>query len=258
MADGLYRRIFRVYYRTWPGQPRRVFPRLAPPPQAKAERGQPGPWHDWRYHPGTFLYDMTGMATNLLCTCLFRWRVEGQENVPATGPVIIAPNHLSNLDPPLIGTVLPRRAYFMGKEELFEAPIPRWFNPRIMAYPVKRGVPDRKAIRWTLRLLEMGEMVVVFPEGTRSRTGELQEPESGISYLILKSKAPVVPIAISGTNRLIVSCKPFPRFGRIQVRIGKPLTFEEFYDNRSREVQTLIARRIMEEIRTLQQTEPRP
>lgn len=249
------KRIFRVYSRTWPGQPRREFARV--PVRERDGRG-PLPSHDWRYHPGTFFYDIVGLSTNLVSTCLFRWQVEGQENVPDTGPVIIAPNHISNFDPPVVGTALPRRAYCMGKEELFRSCISRWVVPRVRAFPVKRGTPDRKAIKWTLQLLAMGEMVVVFPEGTRSRTGELQEPEIGISYFILKSKAPVVPIAVSGTNRLIVSGKPLPRFGRIQVRIGKPLTFEEFYDNRSREVQTQIAHRIMEEIRALQRMMPPP
>jgi len=166
-----------------------------------------------------------------LSRCFFflcGWKVEGIENVPATGPLIIAANHVSNWDPVAVGAALTRTVYFMAKEEMFENQILAKFFSAIHAFPVKRGTPDRKAIRKALELLSKGQVVGMFPEGTRSKTGELRKPQPGVAMIALKAKAQVVPVACIGTRGL-VPCgwrRPFV------IRIGKPVEYREYYDSK--------------------------
>ena len=162
-----------------------------------------------------------------LFTVFFRvagsWEVRGGENVPKRGAVLIAPNHLSFLDPPLVGCALRRPGWFMAKAELFEIPGLRWLIRGMHAYPVKRGVPDRAALKRTLRHLKEGEIVCVFPEGRRSVNGELGPVEIGIGMLAVKSGAPVVPVGIRGTDRMLPRDSKRVHRARIRVRFGPPL-----------------------------------
>ena len=155
-----------------------------------------------------------------------RWEVVGRDNLPARGGVILAPNHISYLDPPAAGSAVRRPVYFMAKRGLFSLPLLRTLLPRVHAFPVSRGTPDRKALRTAQELLKAGEVLVIFPEGTRSRDGKLLPPELGIALLALRAKVPVVPMALIGTNRVM----PFDSFlirpAKIKVRVGKPLYFE--------------------------------
>lgn len=208
---------------------------------------------DRRFHySGTWLYYIGRFFLRIVGRLLFHLEVVGEENVPRSGPVIIAPNHISYLDPPLVGSALRRPTYFMAKEELFRNRAFGWLISRTHAFPVKRGVADRAALLWTLGLLKRGEMVLMFPEGTRSKTGELQRGEPGIARIILKSGAPVVPVAVQGTNHPILSWWPLPKFNRLRVSFGRALRFDEFAARRPREAAQTIADRIIEEIRLLQ------
>ena len=117
--------------------------------------------------------------------------------------MLITPNHLSFLDPPLVGCALRRPGWFMAKAELFKIPGLRWLIRGMHAYPVKRGVPDRASVKRTLQYLKEGEIVCVFPEGTRSATGALGPVEMGIGMLAVKSGAPIVPVGIRGTDRML-------------------------------------------------------
>lgn len=166
----------------------------------------------------------------LLFRFLFRWRITGLENIPAGG-AIIAPNHQSMWDIPLVGLALcKRRNHFMAKSELFRNPIFGWIIRTLLAFPVKRGAPDRAAIRRAVELLKQGELVTIFPEGTRSKTGKLKEAEAGLSLIAAKADVPVVPVGIDGTRRIFSKTCWFPRvkiaFGRpvhiIQNESGKP------------------------------------
>ncbi len=192
--------------------------------------------------------------------CLFRavfrilclWVVEGQENVPAKGGVILAPNHTSYLDPPLVGSAVSRPVYFMAKRELFSVPILGWLIRRTHAFPVSRGAADRQALKKAQELLQKGEVLVVFPEGTRSPNGCLQEAEIGLALIAARAGAPVVPIAIVGSNRALPRSSPFFRPAKIKVRIGPPI-FPESGPNLhiSREALQPFSDKIMEAIRDL-------
>ena len=152
----------------------------------------------------------------LLFSLAYRWEVRGREHVPAEGPLLVVANHFSWLDPPLVGTVLPRKVHFMAKQELFRNPLVARILRRLGAFPVRRGQPDRWALRHALQLLQEGRVVAMFPEGTRSR-GPLGPFEPGAALVALKSGAPVLPVAIAGPYRL---------GGRVRVRIGPPLRWE--------------------------------
>jgi len=145
--------------------------------------------------------------------------VTGREYIPKTGGLIVAANHFSLLDPPVLGAALPRKVRFMAKEELFRNAAFGYIITRLGAFPVRRGAPDRTAIRTALNLLEKGELLGMFPEGTRSKTGRLGEAEPGLALLAHRSGVPVVPAAIKGTNELFGS-KFLPQ---VIVRFGKPL-----------------------------------
>lgn len=144
---------------------------------------------------------------------VFRWEPAGQDNIPSSGPVIICSNHISWWDPVAIGCACPRNVRFMAKEELFRDKVFGSYLRALGAFPVRRGKPDRVALRTALGILSEGGVLGMFPEGTRSRTGELGKPEPGAAVIAIKSGAPVVPAAIVGVYRA---------GGRVKVRFGKP------------------------------------
>ena len=168
-------------------------------------------------------YSMLRALVGLLLRLLFRMRVSGVENIPTAGGVIIAPNHISNFDPPVIGCALPddRRVRFMAKEELFRHPVVRWVVTELGAFPVRRGAADRAAIRTALAELAAGGTVGIFPEGTRSKTGRLGQAEAGLGLIAVKAGVPVVPTVVIGTNKVMKDGRLFPTF---KVRFAPPVT----------------------------------
>jgi 1-acyl-sn-glycerol-3-phosphate acyltransferase len=150
--------------------------------------------------------------------------VWGVENVPRTGGAVIAPNHASYLDPPLVAACLPRSTYFMAKQELFEVPLLGWLIYHLGAFPVQRGTADRLAIRYAVELLKAGELLIVFPEGTRSADGRIGEGELGPALMAGRAGVPIVPTAILGTERALPRGAKCLRRARIYVAFGEPLT----------------------------------
>lgn len=157
------------------------------------------------------LYNLLDSILGLLFRIVFRLRVVGLENIPVSGGAIIASNHISNFDPPLLGVAANRPLHFMAKKELFANPVFAWVITKLNAFPVQRGTADRVAIRKALSVLEQGQVLGIFPEGTRSKTGALGSPEPGVALIAAKSGAPIVPAAIIGTNQVGKSLLP-PRF----------------------------------------------
>jgi glycerol-3-phosphate dehydrogenase (NAD(P)+) len=157
----------------------------------------------------------------------FRLRRLGREHVP-DGGVVLAANHRSFLDPFAIGCCLPRPIYFVAKQELFRNPLLGWFLNAMGAFPIRRGESDEESMDTARELLERGEAVVIFPEGTRIRAGSLGKPKRGVGRLALESGAPVVPIAITGSERARRGWRIKPV--KVHVRFGAPLTFPRVED----------------------------
>ncbi len=128
----------------------------------------------------------------------FRVDVIGMDNIPRSGPLILIANHRSGFDPPMVGAIMHRPVHFMTKAELWQYPVLPFLFKHVQAYPVRRGRPDRQAIRHSLEILRNGEIIVLFPEGHRTETGDLQEARSGVVFLAQKSGCQLVPIGISG------------------------------------------------------------
>lgn len=143
-------------------------------------------------------------------------------NLPGEGAIIIASNHVSNWDPLLVAVSLNRPVHFMGKAELFNNRILGTLLRNVYVFPVHRGTADRKAIRQALDILNDGEVLGIFPEGTRNRSGEDRKVQAGVAMIALKSGAPVVPVACVGTKRKI----PFGWTQTLELRIGEPVYFE--------------------------------
>ena len=198
------------------------------------------------------LYYFGRALSRLIFNILCRLEVEGLENIPESGGVILAPNHISHLDPPLVAAAVRRPVYFMAKRELFSVPVLGWIIRRTHAFPVSRGGADRKAIRQAQELLQRGNVLVMFPEGTRSPDGRLQAGELGPAMIAARARVPVVPMAITGANRALPRGSVFFRPAKIRVKIGNPI----FCDSAtsapiSRETLQPFADKIMEGIRSM-------
>jgi 1-acyl-sn-glycerol-3-phosphate acyltransferase len=151
---------------------------------------------------------------------LFRLRGEGAEHVPSAGPVLIASNHASVLDPALVGVATARELTFLAKAELFDIPLFGGFIRRLNAHPVRREGSDAAALRTALRLLEEGRALLVFPEGTRSEDGQLGPGKPGVGMLAVLSGAPVVPAYIDGSGRAWPRGQRLPHRSHITVYFG--------------------------------------
>jgi 1-acyl-sn-glycerol-3-phosphate acyltransferase len=147
----------------------------------------------------------------------------GREHLPKEGPLLLAANHRSFLDPFLIGTLVRRPVYYMAKRELFEKPWQAWILNALGAFPVDRGAGDGDAMATARMILARGDCVVIFPEGTRIRRGPLRDPRRGIGRLALETGAPVAPVAVLGSEHVRKGWRIRPR--KVRLRVGRPLTF---------------------------------
>ncbi|MBI5103542.1 MAG: 1-acylglycerol-3-phosphate O-acyltransferase [Solirubrobacterales bacterium] len=153
----------------------------------------------------------------------FRMSRIGREHVPQEGPVILAANHRSFLDPFVIATLARRPIYFVAKKELFKHPVVAWLLTCLGAFPIDRGNGDEDAMATAREILERGDGVLIFPEGTRIRPGGLAEPRRGVGRLALETGAPVVPVAVIGTEAVRRGWRFRPH--KVRIRAGAPLTF---------------------------------
>ncbi|PPA71277.1 lysophospholipid acyltransferase family protein [Jeotgalibacillus proteolyticus] len=170
------------------------------------------------------LYSFGKKLVTVVLTPIYRFKVVGRENFPKEGGVLLCANHISLLDPPVVGLTARRPVSFMAKEELFRMPVLKKILPKVRAFPVKRGMSDREALRNGLKILKENNVIGLFPEGTRSKDGELKKGLAGAGFFALRSEAAVVPCAVIG---------PYKRFKRLKVVYGKPIPMEELRAKRA-------------------------
>lgn len=169
------------------------------------------------------IYQFGKLICTMLLVPLFRIHVTGRENIPSEGPVIVCSNHISNFDPPVVGLTNKRPVSFMAKDELFNKRFTGWLMRKIRAFPVRRGLSDRRALRTGLNLLEDNQVLGLFPEGTRSKDLKLGKGLAGAGFFALRSKATVIPCAIIG---------PYRPFRRLHVIYGEPIQFDELREKK--------------------------
>jgi 1-acyl-sn-glycerol-3-phosphate acyltransferase len=184
-------------------------------------------------------YRICRVLSRIIFFLLYRLKAIGVEHVPSSGPVVLCSNHLSNIDPVLLATPLNRKVRYMAKAELFSVVGLRWLIVKFGAFPVKRGGVSKESIRTALNILENGEVLGIFPAGTRSNTVGMGK--KGAASLALKTNATVIPVAIVGN---------YVPFRRMTVAYGRPLDLSEFSAATSEDLE-LATERIMQAISQL-------
>ncbi|BDG60437.1 lysophospholipid acyltransferase family protein [Caldinitratiruptor microaerophilus] len=192
------------------------------------------------------VYWLGWVVFSLYYRLFYRWRLDGAENVPAAGGIILYANHASWHDIPILAISVRRPVRFLAKEELFHNRFVGAVLRLVGGIPIKRGLPDRHAIRQALQALERGEILGIFPEGTRVRDRRLGKAEPGLAYLLWKSGAPAVPVGISS---------PYRWFGPVTVRIGKPVHPDGWGDRPGQAELAALSDRLMQEVDRLLVTE---
>lgn len=171
-----------------------------------------------------FFYWTGWLTVRLIMAIYARVEVVGVENVPRRGGLIIVSNHLNNADPGLVGAFLRRRVTFMAKDEMFQWPVFGGYIRLIGAFPVRRFEADLKALRRAVQVVRNGQALVMFPEGTRSTTGAMSRGHPGTAMVALRAGAPILPVAITGTEVVRLPGAFFRPFRRTKIRVvvGQP------------------------------------
>ena len=171
---------------------------------------------------------------------VFRVKCVGQENIQNKGAYIICANHTSNWDAPILVSNLKRKVYVMAKAELFKNKFIKWFGRKCCVFPVKRGMRDIESIKYSLNLLKDGEILVIFPEGTRNGMEKNGKAQNGVAYMAIRTGVPVIPVGIQG------EMKPFKK---VKLNIGEPLDFSQYKTNKpEKEILDKVSKEIMDNI----------
>lgn len=199
------------------------------------------------------LYPVLFTVFRLLARLLGRLRTSGEESFPRTGPVIVCPNHVSDADPPVVFISLPRRAWFIGKSELFAIPFFGWLFAHFHVIPIKRDSADRAALRRAEAILKSGQPLVIFPEGRCSESGRLQRIQPGAALLSIRTGAPIVPVGLRHTNEMLPYRAHTPRFSRHRVTLefGPPIQPEDFLGSGHSAAITAISEHLGQELARL-------
>lgn len=205
-------------------------------------------FHESARKGSTYMYSVARVVLTPLTLLFYRVKAVGKENVPKQGALVLAPNHFSQLDHFFAGVWLKRKVRFMAKSQLFGPPVLTFIFKHGGVFPVRRGHRDEEAFKTAYELIDQGEMLLVYAEGGRSRSGELGEPKPGIGRIALESGAPIVPVAIYGSAEARRWKKL--RFPRITVQFGAPLTFPVEADP-SRERQLEVAHDVFAEVKRM-------
>ena len=199
-----------------------------------------------------FYYWLGYHGSRLLARLLFRFRILHRERVIQTGPVILAMNHQSFLDPPLAGNACDRAIYFLAKRSLMNAPVLGWVLPKLNVIPVDLEGKDRSALKALIRILRSGECALVFPEGTRTPDGNLQPAEPGVGLVIAKTGAPVVPMRIFGAFDAWPIGGQLRLWRKITIVVGEPLYFSPVdLELRDKDRYRRLSQRVMDAIAQL-------
>ncbi|HEY8482608.1 MAG TPA: lysophospholipid acyltransferase family protein [Spirillospora sp.] len=201
-------------------------------------------------------YGVFSRAALVVLRLVFRPKVEGRENIPAQGPFILAANHLSYTDSFVLSPVIGRRVVYLARAGFFEMPglwgrVVRWFLLTLGNVPIKRGATRAalRALEQIAMVLEQGGGVAIFPEGSRSHDGRIYRGRTGVAWLAMASGAPVVPVALVDTDRVLPVGGKFPRLNvRPTVRIGEPMDFSRYRDLPRGRARRVITDEIMDAI----------
>ena len=197
-----------------------------------------------------FVRPVCNFAQRITLGLFADWKVMGRENVPPKGPLIIVANHQGNFDPPVMGVSIPRRTWFLAKVGIFRGPAARWFLGSWGAFPLNREGADVRAYRWILSKLEQGQAVVLFPEGTRNRGG-MKKAKAGVVQLALKTQALLLPVGITGTERIGTWARVLNPTGRIRVNIGTVFSIPSIEGKPSAEVLDSMTDMVMRRVAAL-------
>jgi 1-acyl-sn-glycerol-3-phosphate acyltransferase len=191
--------------------------------------------------------------SRLLARIFFRFRIIHRERMIQSGPVIVAMNHQSYLDPPLAGNACNRAIYFLARRSLLNVPVLRWLLPKLNVIPVNQEGIDRSALKALIQVIKAGNGALVFPEGSRTLDGNLQPGLPGIGLIIAKTLAPVVPMRIFGAHEALPRGGGRMRFHPITVVVGEPIHFTASdLQDRGKDVYAQLSQRVMDAIAALQ------
>src|ERR1051325_262334 len=189
----------------------------------------------------------------LLARLFYGFRIIHRERVIQTGPVILAVNHQSFLDPPLAGNACDRAIFFLAKKSLMDGRVLGWLLPKLNVIPVNLEGGDRSALKALIRILKAGECALVFPEGTRTPDGNLQPAQPGLGLVIAKTRAPVVPMRIFGAHDVWPIYGKLRLSGKITIGVGEPIYFSDVDLARGgKNFYSRLSQRVMEAIASLE------
>jgi len=187
-------------------------------------------------------YRLVWLSAYVIFKIFFALTINGRENIPRKQGAVLVSNHLSYLDPIVLGLTTPRKINYMAKEELFKNFLFRWVITKLGAFPVKRGRVDRLAYQKVLDLVKRDEIIAVFPEGTRGRGEEIGTLQKGAVKLIFKTNLPVIPIIIKGTEKALPRGRKMIKLSKIKVYVGNPLKINKesiFYEKLTQKMNDL-------------------
>ena len=200
----------------------------------------------------TIVYGILWVLCRAFAKVFFRFQVEGSQFLPLKGGVLIASNHASYTDIPLLGCGVKRRLYYLGRSNLFPNRMLGWLLRSLGWIPLRPGRVDRKAFGDAVSLLKAGKSVVIFPEGSRTETGHLQEGKPGIGMIVAEARCPVLPVYLSGTFNVLPPGAKWIRFHPVRVILGEPLEFSEDLEKfEGKELYNHINRKVMARIADL-------
>jgi 1-acyl-sn-glycerol-3-phosphate acyltransferase len=174
-----------------------------------------------------YVYSLLRTFSRLIGVTFYRLRCEGREHWPATGGGLVCSNHQSFFDPNLIGMTCPRQMNYLARDTLFKVPVLREVMRFLDAIPIDREGSGLAGLKETMKRLRAGELVLIFPEGTRTHDGELLQLKPGFCSIARRSRVPLIPVAMDGAYQAWPRTSPLPMPGRLAVVIGQPITTEE-------------------------------